>query len=75
MNFEEIVASIKTQRPNLQIEQRNDGIAIYTVENGRTGKRLLRVSRQSTELSSVIGQHGFWLMNLCNFGLGREASI
>jgi hypothetical protein len=34
MNFEEIVASIKTQRPNLQIEQRNDGIAIYTVENG-----------------------------------------
>lgn len=59
MNFEEIVASIKTQRPNLQIEQRNDGIAIYTVENGRTVKRLLRVSRQSTELSSVTGQHGF----------------
>jgi len=49
MSFEEIVASIKIQRPDLQIEQRNDGIAIYTVENGQTGKRLLRVSRPRGE--------------------------
>ena len=45
MSFEEIVASIKIQRPELKIEQRNDGIAIWSDGDGPAAKRLLRVSR------------------------------
>lgn len=45
MSFEEIVTNIKSQRPQLRVEERNDGCAIWWSDGTETAKRLLRISR------------------------------
>ena len=49
MGFEEIVASVKAQRPQLQVEERKDGCSIWLSDGIQPSKRLLRVSRTNGE--------------------------
>jgi len=49
MSFEEIVAGLQIQRPELRIEQRNDGCSIWLSDEIQPAKRLLRVTRAPGE--------------------------
>jgi 5-methylcytosine-specific restriction protein B len=44
MSFEEIVAGIQIQRPELRVEQRNDGCSIWLSDGVQPARRLLRVT-------------------------------
>jgi 5-methylcytosine-specific restriction protein B len=54
MRFEEIVTSIKSQRPELRVEERNDGCAIWLPDGIEPAQRLLRVSRTANASGVTI---------------------